>query len=52
MESLLNLEDIDLDEDQYWSRDFEPHMPEDPSDNGSAHDEDRARERRDSKVVA
>ena len=28
--------------------DFEPHMPEDPSDNGCAHDEDRARERRDS----
>ena len=39
--------DIDLvDEDQYWTQHFEPHMPGDPSDDTSAHDEDRARDRR------
>lgn len=34
------------DEDAYWRRESEPHMPEDPADGTSGHDEDRADERR------
>ena len=42
----IDIELVDAFENQYWTQDFEPHMPEDPSDDASAHDEDRARERR------
>lgn len=39
---------LEDDEDTYWRQEFEPHMPEDPSDEASAHDVDHARERRNS----
>lgn len=46
---LPNISEGDLnaiDEETYWRQEFEPHMPEDPTDETSAHDVDRALERR------
>lgn len=41
--------DLDaIDKDAYWRQEFEPHIPEDPADETSAHDVDRALERRNS----
>lgn len=43
-----------IDEEAYWREEFEPHIPEDPTDETSAHDVDHALERRNSltKIVS